>query len=204
MTASNSIMGSQKLLPIILADTAEEGVKIAGAMAKSGLNLVEVVLRTPESLNAVRAIKAAYPDLKVAAGTVTDEKILADAIEAGADIIVTPAVSDKLLKALKECGVPVIPGVSNTGEILLAKEYGFTEQKLFPATLAGGVKFLKAVSTVFQDVTFCPTGGVNEQNKDEFLALGNVYAVGGTWVCNKEWVANGEWDKITEACKLAI
>lgn len=204
MSSISTLMGTQKLLPIIQADDAEQGVQIAKAMYAAGLHLVEVVLRTPESLNALVAIKKAVPELIVGAGTIIDTEILDAAIAAGSDFIVTPAVSDTLLAALKVCGKPVIPGVSNTGEILLAREYGFKELKLFPAALAGGVPFLKGVSTVFQDISFCPTGGVNEKNRNEFLDLPNVYAVGGTWVCNKEWVKNGEWDKITESCRAAI
>lgn len=203
MTSFSSLMGSQTLLPIIQADTVEQGVNIAKAMAEAGLKLVEVVLRTEQSLAALTAIKELVPELIVGAGTVTNEEILKQAIDAGSDFIVTPAVSDKLLGHLVSCGVPVLPGVSNTGEILLAREYGFTELKLFPASLSGGAPFLAAVSSVFQDIKFCPTGGVSPANKMDYLSLNNVIAVGGTWVCKKEWVANDDWQAITEACKEA-
>lgn len=112
-------------------------------------------------------------------------------------------MSANLLQALKNCGLPVVPGVSNTADILLALEAGFTEQKLFPASLSGGPAFLKAVSSVFQDVRFCPTGGVNEHNKDEYLALDNVIAVGGTWVAKQQWVEQQNWQAITDACIAA-
>ena len=204
MTSFSSLMGSQTLLPIIQADTPEQGVNIAKAMAKSGLNLVEVVLRTEQSLAALSAIKAEVPELIVGAGTITNEAILKQAIEAGADFIVTPAVSEKLLGFLVDCGVPVLPGVSNTGDIIMAREFGFTELKLFPASLAGGAPFLSSISSVFQDIKFCPTGGVSEQNKGDYLSLNNVIAVGGTWVCRKDWVAEENWQAITEACAQAI
>lgn len=204
MTSFSSLMGTQTLLPIIQADTPEQGVNIAKAMAKSGLSLVEVVLRTEQSLAALSAIKAEVPELIVGAGTITNEAILKQAIEAGADFIVTPAVSEKLLGFLVDCGVPVLPGVSNTGEILMAREFGFTELKLFPASLAGGTPFLSSISSVFQDIKFCPTGGVSEQNKGDYLSLDNVIAVGGTWVCRKDWVAEENWQAITEACAKAI
>jgi 2-dehydro-3-deoxyphosphogluconate aldolase/(4S)-4-hydroxy-2-oxoglutarate aldolase len=86
----------------------------------------------------------------------------------------------------------------------MAYEFGFNEQKLFPASLSGGAPFLKAVSSVFKSVNFCPTGGVNQDNKDSYLSLNNVFAVGGTWVAKPEWVANKEWDAITHACRNAI
>ena len=203
MKSFSSLMGKQTLLPIIQADTVEQGVNIATAMAEAGLGLVEVVLRTEASLEALSAIKAALPQLQVGAGTITNEKILAQAIDAGSDFIITPAVSERLLGHLVDCNIPVVPGVSNTGEILLAREFGFTEMKLFPASLAGGAKFLSAVSSVFQDVKFCPTGGVTYENRNDFLSLSNVFAVGGTWVAQKDWVTKGDWQSITDACRLA-
>lgn len=204
MTSFSSLMGTQTLLPIIQADTPEQGVNIAKAMAKAGLKLVEVVLRTEHSLAALKAIKEQVPELIVGAGTVTNEVILQQAIDAGSDFIVTPAISDKLLGHLSSCGIPAVPGVSNTADILLAIEHGFTELKLFPASLSGGAPFLKAVGSVFQGISFCPTGGVSPANKHDYLSLDNVIAVGGTWVCKKEWVAEENWQAITVACKEAL
>jgi len=203
MIRFSELMSGQTLLPLIQAETPEQGVKIAKAMADAGLGLVEVVLRTKASLATISAIKQQLPQLPIGAGTVINEGILQQAIKAGADFIVTPAVSANLLQALKNCGLPVVPGVSNTADILLALEAGFTEQKLFPASLSGGPAFLKAVSSVFQDVRFCPTGGVNEHNKDEYLALDNVIAVGGTWVAKQQWVEQQNWQAITDACIAA-
>lgn len=203
MTPFSSLMSSQTLLPIIQTNSPEEGVNIAKAMAEAGLTLVEVVLRTPSSLSALTAIKTQVPELMVGAGTVLNDDTLSQALQAGSDFIVTPAVSAQLLESLSKVSVPVLPGVSNTGEILLAREYGFTEQKLFPAQLSGGAAFLSAISSVFQDVTFCPTGGVNQSNKHDFLSLPNVFAVGGTWVSPKAMVEAEDWAGITQACKLA-
>lgn len=204
MKSISSLMAQQPLLPIIQANNVEQGVNIAKAMFAAGLTVVEVVLRTPESLQALTAIKRALPELIVGAGTVTDEDILKQAIEAGADFIVTPAISNKLLGYLVDCGVPVLPGVSNTADILLAREFGFTEMKLFPASLSGGAPFLKAVSSIFQDVTFCPTGGITQANKQDYLSLPNVFAVGGTWVCQPEWINTENWQAITNSCLSAI
>ncbi len=199
-TSFSQMMGSQTLLPIIQADSVEQGVNIAKAMAASGLKLVEVVLRTAEALNVLTAIKEQVPELLVGAGTVVNVNSLQQAIDAGADFIVTPAISEKLLSHLATCSIPVLPGVSNTADILMAREFGFTELKLFPAALSGGAPFLAAISSVFQDITFCPTGGVSAGNKEEYLSLNNVIAIGGTWVCRKEWVVNEDWQAITDAC----
>ena len=204
MTRFSELMSGQTLLPIIQADTPEQGVQIAKAMANAGLTLVEVVLRTEASLEALKAIKAQVPELKVGAGTVINTEILDQALEAGSDFIVTPAVSPELLAALAKCNVPVLPGVSNTGDILMALEYGFEEQKLFPASLAGGAPFVSAVSSVFRAVSFCPTGGVSESNKMDYLSLNNVFAVGGTWIAKKEWVEQENWQAITDSCIQAL
>jgi len=204
MTRFSELMSGQTLLPIIQADTPEQGVQIAKAMANAGLTLVEVVLRTEASIEALKAIKAQVPELKVGAGTVINTDILEQALEAGSDFIVTPAVSPALLTALAKCNVPVLPGVSNTGDILMAFEYGFEEQKLFPASLAGGAPFVSAVSSVFRAVSFCPTGGVSESNKMDYLSLNNVFAVGGTWIAKKEWVEQENWQAITDSCIQAL
>lgn len=203
MKSFSSLMGKQTLLPIIQADSAEQGVNIAQSMFDAGLKLVEVVLRTEASLAALKAIKLAIPELLVGAGTVTNEDILQKSIDAGADFIVTPAVSEKLLSFLVDCPVPVLPGVSNTGEILMAQEFGFTEMKLFPASLSGGASFLSAISSVFQQVKFCPTGGVTQKNKEDYLSLNNVFAVGGSWLAHKDWVNNEDWEAVFNACQLA-
>jgi 2-dehydro-3-deoxyphosphogluconate aldolase/(4S)-4-hydroxy-2-oxoglutarate aldolase len=196
-------MGTQTLLPIIQADTAEEGLNIAKAMGAAGIKLVEVVLRTPASYDAITLIKKELPEMIVGAGTILDEEILLKALAAGSDFIITPATSAKLYNILANCPVPVVPGVSNAADILRAYENGYTEIKLFPASLCGGVAFLKAMSSVFQTIKFCPTGGVNAQNKAEFLALDNVIAVGGTWVADKKWVQSEDWAAITAACSEA-
>lgn len=203
MTRFSELMSGQTLLPIIQADSPQQGVNIARAMADAGLGLVEVVLRTEASLEALKAIKQEVPNLKVGAGTILNPHTLELALEAGSDFIVTPAVSEKLLTELAKCPVPVIPGVSNTGDILLALEHGFDEQKLFPASLSGGAKYLAALSSVFQSVRFCPTGGVTQDNKSDYLSLNNVFAVGGTWVAAKQWVEDENWQAITTACKEA-
>lgn len=204
MKRFSELMSGQTLLPIIQANSPEEGVAIASAMANAGLTLVEVVLRTEASLAALSAIKAEVPSLHVGAGTVINPSILEQALSSGADFIVTPAVSETLLKELTHCDVPVLPGVSNTGDILLTYEHGFEEQKLFPASLSGGTKLLSALSSVFQSVRFCPTGGVNADNRQDYLSLPNVFAVGGTWVAQKQWVSDENWLAITHACQQAL
>jgi 2-dehydro-3-deoxyphosphogluconate aldolase/(4S)-4-hydroxy-2-oxoglutarate aldolase len=194
-------MGKQTLLPIIQAETIEQGVEIGKAMFAAGIGLVEVVLRTEASIDIIRVLKKELPDLKVGAGTVINADTYRNAIEAGSDFIITPTISVSLLCHLAKCPVPVLPGVSNAADILLASEYGYRELKLFPASLSGGAPFLSAVGSIFKNISFCPTGGINPNNQNEYLTLSNVFAVGGTWVAKTDWVESGQWSKITEACK---
>lgn len=203
MTLFSNLLGKQTLLPIIQANSVSEGVEIAKAMSSAEIQLVEVVLRTEASIDIIKAIKLELPDLKVGAGTVIDADILKQALDAGSDFIITPAISTKLLSQLSDCKVPVLPGVSNTSDILLAKEFGYKELKLFPASLSGGSAFLSAMGSVFSDLSFCPTGGINESNQHEYLNLKNVFAVGGTWIAKTEWIEGKQWSKITSACKSA-
>ncbi|WP_077339270.1 bifunctional 4-hydroxy-2-oxoglutarate aldolase/2-dehydro-3-deoxy-phosphogluconate aldolase [Pseudocolwellia agarivorans] len=204
MKTFSSLMGNQTLLPIIQAATVEQGVNIAKAMHEAGIHLVEVVLRTEASLDIIKQIKKELPDLLVGAGTILNESILDDALKAGSDFIITPASSPTLLHALKNCPVPVLPGVSTSADILLATEFGYSELKLFPASLSGGSQFLKAMGSVFKSVSFCPTGGINANNKADYLNLSNVFAVGGTWVAPANWVESQQWNLITSACKDAL
>jgi 2-dehydro-3-deoxyphosphogluconate aldolase / (4S)-4-hydroxy-2-oxoglutarate aldolase len=203
MQMISALLGKQTLLPIIQTNAIDEGLNIAHAMALAGLHNVEVVLRSDVSLQVVMEIKRSFPNMQVGAGTVYNTAILDAALNAGADYIVTPTITQSLLNALLTSDVPFIPGVQTMRDIAEVMEHGVTEMKLFPAELSGGIAFLKAISTLFRHLMFCPTGGIHAENKDAYLALTNVFAVGGTWVAKPEWVANQQWQKITQACKAA-
>jgi len=203
MKSFSTLMGKQTLLPIIQAESVEQGLEIGKAMSAADIGLVEVVLRTKASIDIIKALKQELPHLKVGAGTILDADILQQALSAGSDFIITPTISKDLLIHLATCNVPVLPGVSTASDILLAREFGYKEVKLFPASLSGGAPFLSAMSAIFQDISFCPTGGINGSNKHEYLNLNNVFAVGGTWVVKKEWVESKDWAQITAACLAA-
>ncbi|TLU65845.1 bifunctional 4-hydroxy-2-oxoglutarate aldolase/2-dehydro-3-deoxy-phosphogluconate aldolase [Thalassotalea litorea] len=200
MPTFSSMMGNQTILPIVQANTPQEGVEIARAMQAANLTAVEVVLRTEQALATITAIKQQLPDLKVGAGTVLDQSMIDAVIKAGADFIVTPASTPALLKALSDCSIPALPGVASASEVLMAREFGFKELKFFPAEQKGGAPFIKSISSVFAGTKFCPTGGIHAGNKADYLNLPNVFAVGGTWMANAEWIKAGEWQKITDAC----
>lgn len=203
-TNIKDIFAKQSLLPIIQASSISEGIAVTKAMKDAGLSVVEVVLRNEQALALASEIKATFPELTLGVGTVYNTQLLDKALNAGADFIVTPATTPNLTKALLSCGKPILPGVSSLSDMATLLEQGVTEMKLFPAEVVGGVSMLKAVSSLFKEVSFCPTGGVSPANQKEYLSQSNVFAVGGTWMVPKEAVQAEQWATITQACKEAI
>ncbi|MGP9801846.1 bifunctional 4-hydroxy-2-oxoglutarate aldolase/2-dehydro-3-deoxy-phosphogluconate aldolase [Rheinheimera sp. NSM] len=193
----SSVIRGPALLPIIQADTPHEAVAIAKALADGGVGSVEVVLRTRQALAAITAIRTALPDLLVGAGTILSAADANACKDAGAQFLVSPASTPKLLEAMIDTGLPLAPGVATPSEIAMAYEYGLREVKFFPAHLSGGIEMLKALSGVFQQVKFCPTGGIGQHNLAEFLALKNVFVVGGSWLTPANLVKAQQWSQIT-------
>jgi 2-dehydro-3-deoxyphosphogluconate aldolase/(4S)-4-hydroxy-2-oxoglutarate aldolase len=198
------IFANQRLLPILQADTISDGIEITRAMKDAGLSVVEVVLRNKQALALASEIKSSFPELVLGIGTVYNEGILDQALQVGADFIVTPAVTPNLTKALINCGKPILPGVSSLSDMATLLEHGITEMKLFPAEVVGGVSLLKAVSSLFKEASFCPTGGVTEANLATYLSQTNVFAAGGTYMVPKTAVETKQWADITAACKAAL
>ncbi len=203
MSALSTILQGPALLPIIQADTPTEAVAIANAMYRGGIGSVEVVLRTVKALDCISAIRMHIPQLLVGAGTILSKADAQAAKNAGAQFLVSPASTPKLLQAMLDTDLPLAPGVSTPSEIALAIEMGLTELKFFPANLSGGSAMLKALSGIFQQVRFCPTGGISQQNLSEYLALKNVFVVGGSWVSPAKAVAEQDWALITELSRQA-
>ncbi|MDP5188315.1 bifunctional 4-hydroxy-2-oxoglutarate aldolase/2-dehydro-3-deoxy-phosphogluconate aldolase [Rheinheimera baltica] len=193
----SSVIKGPSLLPIIQADTPHEAVAMAKAMQDGGIGSVEVVLRTRQALAAITAIRTALPDLLVGAGTVLSANDAKACKNAGAQFLVSPASTPTLLEAMINTGLPFAPGVATPSEVALAYEFGLRELKLFPAHLSGGIEMLKALSGVFQQVKFCPTGGVSQTNLAQFLALPNVFVAGGSWMSPSVMVKAQQWHQIT-------
>ena len=157
---------------------------------------MEVALRTNYSLQAIKELKAAVPEAYIGAGTVTTAAQFDNAVNANADFIFTPGVTEGLLKAAIQSNTPTIPGISTISEAMYANDFGFNRLKLFPSEALGGIDFLKAVNGPFPDLKFCPTGGVNFDNASQYLSLNNVFCVGGSWVTPKELVKLKKWKEI--------
>jgi len=200
------VMTTSPVMPVMVINNLEQAVPLARALVEGGLKVLEITLRTPVALDAIRRIKAEVPGAIVGAGTIINVQTLHNAIDAGAEFIVSPGVTDNLLDAALETSIPLLPGVITPSEVMRLLDKGISSMKFFPAEAAGGIPMLKSIAGPLPQVTFCPTGGVNPKNAPEYLALSNVACVGGSWMAPADLVDAGDWAEITrraaEAAKL--
>ena len=191
------------VVPVLTIERLSDAVPLARALAAGGLSVIEITLRTPAALDAVRAIAAELSDVVVGIGTVTKVADIGRALEAGAQFLVSPGTPEELAAALVEAPVPVLPGCATVSEAMTLADLGFPVLKLFPAEPSGGVRWLKAVAGPLPEVRFCPTGGIDAANAASYLALRNVVAVGGSWVAPADAIAAGAFERITSLAKAA-
>ena len=175
------IMQTAPVIPVIVVDELEHAEPLARALVAGGLPVLEVTLRTPVALDAIRAMSRVDGAI-VGAGTVTNGRELAEAIDAGSRFIVSPGLTEPLGKAAKAADIPFLPGIANAGDIMRGLDLGLTHFKFFPAMAAGGLPALKALAAPFGQCRFCPTGGISLANAAEWLAFDPVLCVGGSWV----------------------
>lgn len=192
------------VVPVLTIEDVERGVETARALARGGLDLIEVTLRTPAALQAIRRIRAEVPNARVGAGTVLDPEQGAEAIAAGARFIVSPGMTPRLVEAAQGWSVPFLPGAATASEAMALSDLGYRCLKFFPAEALGGASALKALAAPLAGISFCPTGGVDADNARNYLALPNVVAVGGSWVAPSKAVAAGEWQVVTALGAQAV
>ena len=184
------------VVPVIVVDDLSYARNLAQALVAGGLPALEVTLRTPVALEAIR-IMAEVPGGVVGAGTLLSVADVKAAKAAGARFGVSPGATQRLIDACSEFDLPLLPGAATATEIMTLLELGFTVQKFFPAEQAGGAAYLKSIGAPIPQVKFCPTGGVSRKNAWDYLSLPNILCVGGSWVAPKEALAKGDWTAIT-------
>lgn len=175
------IMALAPVMPVIVIDRVEDAVPMAEALVAGGLPVLEVTLRTPAALDAMKAMKQVRGAV-VGAGTVLNARMLDAALAAGAEFIVSPGLTDRLGEAAVAAGIPFLPGVANAGDIMRGMDLGLDRFKFFPAATSGGIPALKALAGPFGQARFCPTGGITPATAPDWLALDAVRCVGGSWV----------------------
>jgi 2-dehydro-3-deoxyphosphogluconate aldolase / (4S)-4-hydroxy-2-oxoglutarate aldolase len=190
---------SLTVLPVLIVDSEEQAVELCRALCKGGLKAVEITLRTPAALAAIKAVKLALPELVVAAGTVISTKDMENVAAAGVDFAVSPGFTRALSASASACELAFLPGVSTASEIIGGIELGHRDFKFFPAQASGGVALLKAFISPFAGISFCPTGGINGANVASYLALANVCCVGGSWMIADELLAQRRWIDISRS-----
>ncbi|GGK97281.1 ketohydroxyglutarate aldolase [Planomonospora parontospora subsp. parontospora] len=191
-----SLLDIAPVVPVVVIDDLETAVPLARALVSGGLPVIEVTLRTPAALEAIRRIAAEVPEAVIGAGTVRTARDVAASVEAGSKFLVSPGSTAALVDAMEGSGVPFLPGVATASEVMTLAERGLTEMKFFPAEAAGGLPYLKSLGGPLPDVRFCPTGGIKLATAPDYLALPNVGCVGGTWLTPADALASGDYARI--------
>ncbi len=192
------------IIPVVIIEDIKDAVPLAQSLVEGGIHIIEVTLRSSCALEAIELIAKNVPKMRVGVGTILNPTQLEQAQNRGAEFLISPGLTIKLLEYAKKKDMPLIPGVSSSSEVMQALELGYSTLKFFPAEYCGGVKLLNAFNGPFKGVRFCPTGGISADNMHSYLNLENVLCVGGSWLTPKNLIQNKEWDKITEICKRSL
>ncbi|GAA7532158.1 bifunctional 4-hydroxy-2-oxoglutarate aldolase/2-dehydro-3-deoxy-phosphogluconate aldolase [Helicobacter pylori] len=192
------------IIPVVVIENIKDAVPLAQSLVEGGIQIIEVTLRSSCALEAIELIAKNVPKMRVGAGTILNPTQLEQAQNRGAEFLISPGLTIKLLEHAKKKDMSLIPGVSSSSEVMQALELGYNALKFFPAEYCGGVKLLNAFNGPFKGVKFCPTGGISADNMHSYLNLENVLCVGGSWLTSKNLIQNKEWDKITEICKRSL
>jgi 2-dehydro-3-deoxyphosphogluconate aldolase / (4S)-4-hydroxy-2-oxoglutarate aldolase len=200
---SESVLDVVPVMPVVVVEDVAAAVPLARALVAGGLPAVELTLRTPAALDAIRSIADEVPEILVGAGTVLSAGQAKQAADAGACFLVSPGTTPGLLSGMADTGLPFLPGTATVSEVLTVLEAGLTEMKFFPAEASGGVAFLKSVAGPVPDARFCPTGGITADTAPAYLGLPNVGCVGGTWITPADAVAAGDWPRVEALARAA-
>ena len=200
---AESFLRRAGILPVITADTIDQGRRIAEALLEGGLKSLELTLRTPAALETLATLKRELPGIVIGAGTVLDDTQIRQSIDAGADFLVTPGTPHALAEALARADIPAVPGGATPTEFLALMAHGFRVCKLFPASAVGGLAMLKGLSGPLAGLRLCPTGGIGEADAGEYLAQPNVLCIGGSWMVPKDWIAAGDYAKVRDSAAKA-
>jgi 2-dehydro-3-deoxyphosphogluconate aldolase/(4S)-4-hydroxy-2-oxoglutarate aldolase len=200
----DEVMHQGKVIPVMVIQKLEHAVPLARALVAGGVHVLEITLRTPVAMEAIRAISREVAGALVGAGTVTRGEELAEVAAAGAVFAISPGLTTALLEAANQGPIPLIPGIATVSELMSGMALGYRHFKFFPAEAAGGVKMLQAMAGPFPQVSFCPTGGIGAANYREYLGLKNVACIGGSWVAPPEAIEKEDWARITALTREAV
>ena len=204
MTMSlDEIMNASPVMPVIVIEDAAQAPELASALYEGGIKTIEVTLRTPAALDAIKAIAVSVPQICVGAGTILTAAQAQQAVDAGAQFGVSPGSTSKLVSETAPAGLPILYGAQTVSEMMSLAEQGYTHLKFFPASASGGPSFLKSIHSPLPQLTFCPTGGISLQTAPDWLGLANVGCVGGSWLAPAQHIREGRFDLIKEQAEQA-
>ncbi|HLY00327.1 MAG TPA: bifunctional 4-hydroxy-2-oxoglutarate aldolase/2-dehydro-3-deoxy-phosphogluconate aldolase [Roseiarcus sp.] len=200
---TTAIMTLAPVIPVLTVASVEDGLAQAKALVAGGLLAIEVTLRTPSALAAIRAIAKSVPDAVVGAGTIVSADQIEEAVAAGARFLVSPGAPPSLARAAAQAPVPFLPGCATASEAMALRELGFRALKLFPAEAAGGARLIASLAAPLPDLRFCPTGGIDLAKAPEYLKLPNVPCVGGSWMLPKAALGRGDYSEVEKLAREA-
>ena len=189
------------VIPVVVIDNIEDALPLASALVEGGVKVIEITLRTDCALNAIKLITEKIPDICVGAGTVNSVAAIQDSIKSGAKFLVSPGATKTLLDAAHYHDIPLLPGAVTPSEAMNLKEQGYQFLKFFPAEAAGGTQMLKSIAGPLPDITFCPTGGINNENMKDYLKIKNVICVGSSWIAESDLIKTQNWSEITRRAR---
>lgn len=192
-----------RVLPIMVADDAQQAIRCVETLAEQGLSAVEITLRTPNAMQVLAEVVKACPSVCVGAGTILTAQQIKAVQDSGAAFGISPGITPTLAHAAEQAGLPYFPGVGGASDLMLALEHGFDVVKLFPSDLLGSIKMVKALGGPFPEVRFCLTGGVTPEATPQLLQQSNVLCVGGSWMCPANLIAAGDWAAIAKLAAAA-
>lgn len=200
------LLSSRPVVPVIEIANPDDAVPLAKALLAGGIDVIEVTFRTAAAADAMSQIKQHVPDMLVGAGTVVSEDQVQRALEIGVSFGVAPGLNPQTVAAFQAAGIPFLPGIATPSEIERGLSLGCKLLKFFPAEASGGVAMLKALSAPYASlgVQFCPTGGINLQNLQDYLSLPTVASIGGSWIATKQHIETGDWDGISARASDAL
>lgn len=199
-----SLVKNSPILPVLHMESIDDAINVSRALYQGGITCAEIVLRSDVALDCITAVSEQIPEMNVGVGTLTTPQQVKDAVNAGAKFLVSPSFTKTLATAMLDTGLPMLPGIVTPSEITQALELGINELKFFPAEQYGGTKTIKALSSVFHQVKFCPTGGVGPNNVADYFALESIFAVGGSWMVPKVLIEKKDWQAITRLTQQAM
>ena len=201
--SESTLLDRVPVVPVVVVDDLAQAVPVARALVAGGLPVIELTLRTPVALDAIRAIADEVPEILVGAGTVLTPGQAKEAKDAGAQFLVSPGATASLLAGMTDTGLPFLPGTATVSEVLAVLETGLTEMKFFPAEASGGTGFLSSIASPVPAARFCPTGGITTASAASYLALPNVGCVGGSWLTPKDALETGDWARVEQLAAKA-